>query len=126
MALRGQRINDFIELHMMPSGLKRFGNLCFINQFWKKNISTGLNSLRQKEYQRSVKNWIFDDPFHKKGLLLVICTANILRVKNTTFRYVFPMHFQCLFCIYLLSQVQWIYMVFPVVFLEKKIISWRL
>ena len=34
--------------------------------------SASLSSLRQKEYQISVKNWIFDDLFHKKGLVLVI------------------------------------------------------
>jgi hypothetical protein len=33
--------------------------------------SAGLNSLWQKKYQISAKNSIFDDPFHKKGLLLV-------------------------------------------------------
>jgi hypothetical protein len=29
-------------------------------------ILRGLNSLRQKGYHILVKNWIFDDPFHKK------------------------------------------------------------
>ena len=45
----------------------RVTHLCFIIQFSKKVASAGLNSLRQKEYQISVKKWIFDDPFHKKG-----------------------------------------------------------
>jgi hypothetical protein len=57
---------------MVPSGFRRFEHLGFINQFSKKMTSAGLNSLRQKEYLISVKNWIFDDPFHKKGLVLVI------------------------------------------------------
>ena len=35
-------------------------------------ISVGLNSLQQKEYQISVKIWIFDDPIPKKGPILVI------------------------------------------------------
>ena len=43
----------------------------FHQPVFKKMTSSGLNSLRQKEYQISVKNWIFDDPFHKKGLVLV-------------------------------------------------------
>ena len=30
------------------------------------------NSLRQKGYQLSVENWIFDDPFYKKGPVLVV------------------------------------------------------
>ena len=39
----------------------------------------GLNSLQQKEYQISVKNWIFDDPFHKKGLVLVIWVLGMIK-----------------------------------------------
>ena len=57
---------------MVPSGFRRFGNLCFINQFFKKMTSTGLNSLRQKEYQILMKNLIFDNLFHKKRLVVVI------------------------------------------------------
>ena len=54
---------------MVPSGFKRFAHLTFIDKFSKVTLA-GLNSLRQKEYQISVKNWIFDDPFHKKGPVL--------------------------------------------------------
>ena len=39
----------------------------------------GLNSLWQKGYQISVKNWIFDDPFHKKGLILVIWVLGMIK-----------------------------------------------
>ena len=45
----------------------------------KKITSAGLNSLQQKEYQISVKNWIFDDPFHKKGLVLVIWVLGMIK-----------------------------------------------
>ena len=38
----------------------------FHQPVFKKMTSAGLNSLRQKEYQISVKNWIFGDSFHKK------------------------------------------------------------
>ena len=41
--------------------------------------SAGLNSLRQKECQILVKNWIFDDPFHKKGLVLVIWVLGMIK-----------------------------------------------
>jgi hypothetical protein len=44
----------------------------FHQPVFKKVTSAGLNSLRQKGYQISVKNWIFDDPFYKKGLVLII------------------------------------------------------
>jgi hypothetical protein len=40
----------------------------FDEPFFKKVALAGLNSLGQK----IVKNWIFDDPIHKKGSLLVI------------------------------------------------------
>ena len=57
---------------MVPSGFKRFGHLYFINQFSKKMTLAGLNSLKQKECQILVKNLVFDDPFRKKELVLVI------------------------------------------------------
>ena len=41
--------------------------------------SAGLNSLRQKEYQISVKNWVFYVPFHKNGLLLVIYVLRMIK-----------------------------------------------
>ena len=64
---------------MVPSGFRRFGNLCLINQFSKKRTLAGLNSLWQKEYQISVKNWIFDDPLNKKGLFLVIWVLGMIK-----------------------------------------------
>ena len=38
-----------------------------------------LNSLLQKEYQILVKNWIFDDLFHKKGLVLVFWVLGMIK-----------------------------------------------
>jgi hypothetical protein len=65
------------ELHhpFFTSVFLRFGHLSFINQFSKKITKTGLNSLQQKGYQISVKNWIFEDPIHNKGPVLVILVA---------------------------------------------------
>jgi hypothetical protein len=51
----------------------------FHQPVFKKMTSAGLNSLRQKEYLISVRNWIFDDPFHKKGLVLVIWVLGIIK-----------------------------------------------
>ena len=42
---------------------------CLPHQFSKKMTLAGLNSLWQKNYQISVKNWIFDDPFLDIGQL---------------------------------------------------------
>jgi hypothetical protein len=47
--------------------------------FFKKITSAGLNTLRQEEYQISVKNWIVDDPFHKKGPVLVILVPGMIQ-----------------------------------------------
>ena len=38
--------------------------------------SCGLNGLRQKGCHILVKNWIFDDPFHKKLPELVVLVGN--------------------------------------------------
>ena len=51
----------------------------FHQPVFKKMTSAGLNSLRQKNYQISVENWIFDDPFHKKGLILVIWVLGMIK-----------------------------------------------
>ena len=54
------------------------GNFWVPQLFSKKVTSVGLNSLQQKGYQISVKNWIFDDPFHEKGSVLVILVPGII------------------------------------------------
>ena len=41
--------------------------------------SRGLTSLRQKGCQILVKNWIFDDPFHKKLPVLVILVPVMIK-----------------------------------------------
>ena len=51
----------------------------FYQPVFKKVILAGLNSLRQKGCHISVKNWIFDDPFYKKGLVLVIWVLRMIK-----------------------------------------------
>ena len=41
--------------------------------------SQGLNSLSRKGWHILVKNWIFDDPFHKNLLVLVILVPMMIR-----------------------------------------------
>jgi hypothetical protein len=55
------------------------GNFWVPQPFFKKITSADLNSLRQKDYQISVKIWIFDDPFHKKGPVLVILVPGMIQ-----------------------------------------------
>ena len=50
----------------------------FLTLVNKKVTSAGLNSLRQKML-KSVRNWIFDDPFNKKGLVLVILVLGMIK-----------------------------------------------
>ena len=51
----------------------------FHQPVFKKVTSSGLNSLRQKRSQILVKNGIFDDPFHKKGQVLVILVPGMIQ-----------------------------------------------
>ena len=51
----------------------------FYQPVFKKVTSAGLNSHRQKGCQISVKNCIFDDPFHKKGQVLVILVQGMIQ-----------------------------------------------
>ena len=51
----------------------------FHQPVFKKVTSAGLSSLQQKGYQILVKIWIFDDPFHKKIIELVICVLGMIQ-----------------------------------------------
>ena len=64
---------------LMLSGFLSSGNLCltnFLKLFWPH---ANLNSLHQKGCHILVKNWIFDDPFHKKLPVLVILVPVMIR-----------------------------------------------
>ena len=64
LALRDRRANIFLIYGAL--WLQEVRIFVFHQPVFKKMTSAGLNSLRQEEYQILVKNWIFDDPFHKK------------------------------------------------------------
>ena len=65
MALRGRRINKFLELRCLVAS--RGLHFCV--------SSTSF----EKKYHISVKNWIFDDSFLKKGPVLVILVPGMIR-----------------------------------------------
>jgi hypothetical protein len=48
------------------------------SSFQKNDIGWPQQPL-QEEYQISVKNWIFEDPFHKKGLVLFIWLLGMIK-----------------------------------------------
>ena len=73
MALKGR-----ILLNYGAKWLQEVWTFEFHQPVFKKVTSAGLNSLRKKGYQISVKNWIFDDPFHKKGLVLIIWVLGMI------------------------------------------------
>ena len=62
MALRVRKIENFDDISL---AVRSRG---FHQPVFKKIASAGLNSLRQKGCQILVKNWIFNDPFHKKEI----------------------------------------------------------
>ena len=62
MALRGRRIDNFVEKCVQEVYPFKFHQPVF-----KKVALADLNSLRQKRYQISVKNLFFDNSFYKKG-----------------------------------------------------------
>ena len=73
-----ERLRILMIHHLWLHGHK--GNSFVFHQpVFKKIASAGLNSLRQKGCQILVKNWIFDDPFHKKGPLLVILGPGMIQ-----------------------------------------------
>ena len=51
----------------------------FHQPVFKKVTLSDLNSLRQKRYQILVKNWISDDPSHKKGQVSVILVLGMIQ-----------------------------------------------
>ena len=77
MALRGRRINNFLQLWcLVASGV--VGIWVSSTSFQKSNISWPQQPLTER-YQISVKYWIFDDLFYKKGLLLVIWVLGMIK-----------------------------------------------
>ena len=64
----------------------------FYQPVFKKMTSAGLNSLQQKEHQISVKNGIFDDPCHKKGLVFVIWVLGMIKTSESV---IFLMKWGC-------------------------------
>ena len=65
----------------------------FHQPIFKQVALGGLNSLRQKVYQILVKKGIFDDPFHKKGLLLVMFVTGMIQRSRSV---IFLMKWGCL------------------------------
>ena len=64
----------------------------FREPVFKKMTSASLNSLWQKECQILVKNWIFDNPFHNKGLVLVIWVLGMIKPSGSV---IFLMKWGC-------------------------------
>ena len=64
---------------MVPSAFRSSGHLSFkSNTGWPQQPPT-------ERYQISVKNWIFDDPFHKKGPILVIWVPWMIQPSRSVF-----------------------------------------
>ena len=77
MALRGRKIHNFIRLWYLVSA--RGLHICVLSTSFQKNDIGWPQQPLQEEYQISVKNWIFDDLFHKKGPVLVILVPRMIK-----------------------------------------------
>jgi hypothetical protein len=68
MALRGQRINNFLELWCLVAlgGL----DFCVSSTSFQNNGIGWPQQPPTKRVSDISKNWIFDDPFHKNGLVI--------------------------------------------------------
>ena len=77
MALRGRRIGNFLELWWLVSS--------GVVGIWVSSTSFQKNDIGWPQQPPteivliSVKNWIFDDPFHKKGPVLVILVPGMIQ-----------------------------------------------
>jgi hypothetical protein len=77
MALRGKRVDNFLELWCLVAT----GSL----DIWVSSTSLNKNKIRWPQQPLtekmliSVKNWIFDDIFYKKGLVLVILVPGMIQ-----------------------------------------------
>ena len=77
MALKGRRINNFVKLWCLAA----LGGLeIWVSQtsFQKSNIGCPEQPPTEKVL-KSEKIWIFDDPFHKNGPVLVILVQGIIQ-----------------------------------------------
>ena len=90
MALRGIRINNFIRLWCL--GASGGLHICVLSTSFLKNYIGWPQQPLLEEYQISVRNWIFDDPFHKKGLILVI---RVLGMNKSSGSVNFKMKWDC-------------------------------
>ena len=89
MVLRGRNVENFDDLSL--AAWSRGLPICVSSTTFQK-ASAGLNSLQQKGYQMLVKNWIFDDPFHKKEPLLVILVPRMFQPSGSV---IFSMKWGC-------------------------------
>ena len=73
--LTGSTIRNWYNVKTWDLNLPKKTNVQWVPEWWKFLpdqpfetflTSHSLNSLHQKRYHILVKNWIFDDPFHKK------------------------------------------------------------
>ena len=76
MALRGRKIENVDDISLAGHEGCPF---VFHQPVFKKVALAGLNSLQQTGYQILVRQWIFVDPIHKKGPLLVILVPGIIQ-----------------------------------------------
>ena len=76
MALRGRRINYFVGL-WCPMASEGVEITVSLTNFQKSNISW-LQQPHKEKVPDISKKWIFDDPFHRKGPVLIILVPGMI------------------------------------------------
>ena len=81
MALRGSRINNIIRLWCLVAsgGL----HICVSSTSFQKNDIGWPQQPPTERVSDISKNWIFDDPFHKKGQVLVVWVLGMIKPQGS-------------------------------------------
>ena len=90
MALRDRKINYFVEL-WCPVALRDLDIWVSATNFQKIDIGWPQQPPKQRVTDIS-KNWIFDYPFHKKGLVLIIWVLGMIQPSGSV---IFLMKWGC-------------------------------
>jgi hypothetical protein len=77
MALRGREIKNFDDISL--TAVSRGLPICVSSSSFQKSRIGWPQQPQQNGYQILVKNWIFDDPCHKKEPLLVIFVPGMIQ-----------------------------------------------
>ena len=83
MALRGTRIENFDVIWCL--GASGGYDFCVSSTSFQKSNVDWPHQPPAEKLPILVKNWVFDDPFHKKGLVLIIWVLGMIQSSASVF-----------------------------------------